>query len=526
MRGKSHPHFALMMKQQKYFRSYIPPMILAVSTLCIYLTTMAPGLTWANDGVDGGDLITAAATGGVPHPTGYPAYLLIARLFQMIPLGNLAYRTNLLSALATVLAALFIYFLVIRSLSPTESASEWQAGLLAGYAYSFSPIVWSQAVITEVYSLHAFFILLILYLVLYPPPFLSRSSYMLDAISGLVMGLAMGNHLTTILLVPGVLLVSCIKPKTDPTLAASPARSGLLKNMYIRWDSLSRILLWFGIGCFIYLILPLRAMNQPSLNWGNPVTIERFWWLVSGQLYQTGYLQITPIEFMNRIQPMVGTYLQQFGVAGLIFGILGLILYFKPNRLYLLLIWMIFSYSTFSCLYSSQDSYVYLIPAIIAFAICIGLGIGGLRYVFVAKAKVLWVNLIVLAFIYIFVFAISHWKQVDASQDFRAEEFGRETVESLPGEAIVFLQGDKAVFTLWYYHNALHERADIILIATDLLQYDWYQEVLISNYPSLILSVKFPTPQTISSVNLGRPHCYVKYFQTGEMNCVGENNPY
>ncbi|MCJ7722736.1 MAG: DUF2723 domain-containing protein, partial [Anaerolineales bacterium] len=153
MRGKSHPHFALMMKQQKYFRSYIPPMILAVSTLCIYLTTMAPGLTWANDGVDGGDLITAAATGGVPHPTGYPAYLLIARLFQMIPLGSLAYRTNLLSALATVLAALFIYFLVIRSLSPTESASEWKAGLLAGYAYSFSPIVWSQAVITEVYSL-------------------------------------------------------------------------------------------------------------------------------------------------------------------------------------------------------------------------------------------------------------------------------------------------------------------------------------------------------------------------------------
>jgi len=213
-------------------------------------------------------------------------------------------------------------------------------------------------------------------------------------------------------------------------------------------------------------------------------------------------------------------------VAGLIFGILGLILYFKPNRLYLLLIWMIFSYSTFSCLYSSQDSYVYLIPAIIAFAICIGLGIGGLRYVFVAKAKVLWVNLIVLAFIYIFVFAISHWKQVDASQDFRAEEFGRETVESLPGEAIVFLQGDKAVFTLWYYHNALHERADIILIATDLLQYDWYQEVLKSNYPSLSLPEKFATPLSISSVNLGRPYCYVQYFQTGEMNCVGENNPY
>lgn len=526
MRGKSHPHFVLMMKHQKTLRSYLPPVILVVSTLLMYLTTMAPGLTWANDGVDGGDLITAAATGGVPHPTGYPAYLLIARLFQMIPLGNLAYRTNLLSALATVIAAIFIYIHVTRFLSPTEPASEWPAGLLAGYAYSFSPIVWSQAVITEVYSLHAFFILLILYLVFYPPPFLSRSSYLLDAISGLVMGLAMGNHLTMILIVPGVLLVSCIKPKTDPILAASPARSGLLKNMYIRWGSLVRILLWFGFGCLIYLILPLRAMNQPPLNWGNPVTIERFWWLVSGQLYQKGYLLISPIEFMNRIQPMVVTYLQQFGIPGLILGILGLIVYFKPSRLYLLMIWIMFSYSTFSCLYSSQDSYVYLIPAIIAFAICIGLGIGGLRYVFVAKAKVLWVSLIVLSFIYVFGFAISHWMQVDASQDFLAEEFGRETVESLPGDAIVFLQGDKAIFTLWYYHYALHERADIILIATDLLQYDWYQEVLRSNYPSLVLPEIFPTPLTISSGNHGRPYCYVQYFQTGEMNCVGENNPY
>lgn len=526
MRLPSHPHFVLMMKQQKYLRSYLPPMVLAVSTLYIYLTTMAPGLTWANDGVDGGDLITAAATGGVPHPTGYPSYLLIARLFQMIPLGSLAYRTNLLSALATVLAALFIYILVTHFLSPSEPASEWQAGLLAGYAYSFSPIVWSQAVITEVYSLHAFFILLILYLVLYPPPFLSQSSYLLDAISGLIMGLAMGIHLTTMLLVPGVLLVSCVKPKTDPTLATAPARSRLLKNMYFRWDSLLRILFWFGIGCLIYLILPMRAMNQPPLNWGNPVTMERFWWIVSGQLYQAGYLQLTPIEFMSRIQPLVGTYLQQFGIPGLIFGILGLIVYFKPSRLNLLMIWMMFSYSTFSCLYSSQDSYVYLIPAISAFAICIGLGIGGLRYVFVAKAKVLWVNLIILSFVFIFGFAFSHWQQVDASQDFLAEEFGRETVKSLPGDAIVFLQGDKAIFTLWYYHYALHERADIILIATDLLQYDWYQEDLKSNYPSLVLPGKFPTPLTISSGNHGRPFCYIQYFQTGEMNCVGENNPY
>ncbi len=53
------------------------PVVLFLSLLTVYGMTLAPGLTWANSGADGGDLITAAATGGVPHPTGYPVYLLL-----------------------------------------------------------------------------------------------------------------------------------------------------------------------------------------------------------------------------------------------------------------------------------------------------------------------------------------------------------------------------------------------------------------------------------------------------------------
>src|SRR5512134_545866 len=68
-----------------------------------YASTLAPGITWANNGTDSGDLITAAATLGVAHPTGYPTYLLLARFFQLIPVGSLAFRTNLLSALFAAL---------------------------------------------------------------------------------------------------------------------------------------------------------------------------------------------------------------------------------------------------------------------------------------------------------------------------------------------------------------------------------------------------------------------------------------
>ena len=56
--------------------------------MAVYLASLAPGLTWANFGADGGDLIAAAATGGVAHPTGYPFYLLLARLFQFYRLAR------------------------------------------------------------------------------------------------------------------------------------------------------------------------------------------------------------------------------------------------------------------------------------------------------------------------------------------------------------------------------------------------------------------------------------------------------
>jgi len=62
-----------------------------ISLLGIYLITLATGLTWANGGSDGGDLIAASITGGVAHPTGHPLYLFVARLFQYIPIGTLAF---------------------------------------------------------------------------------------------------------------------------------------------------------------------------------------------------------------------------------------------------------------------------------------------------------------------------------------------------------------------------------------------------------------------------------------------------
>ena len=71
----------------------------AALALTIYLLTLSPDLTWANFSSDGGELITAAATWGVPHPPGYPTYVLLGHLVNWLPLGTAVYRFNLFSAL-------------------------------------------------------------------------------------------------------------------------------------------------------------------------------------------------------------------------------------------------------------------------------------------------------------------------------------------------------------------------------------------------------------------------------------------
>ncbi len=89
----------------------------------------------------------------------------------------------------------------------------------------------------------------------------------------------------------------------------------------------------------------------------------------------------------------------------------------------------------------------------------------------------------------------------------------------MPAGAIVFAKGEKAFFTLWYFHYALQERPDLVVIATDLLHFDWYQENLRANYPQLNLPAPFPFDSTVIAANPGRPACQVEYIDEMKLSC-------
>lgn len=453
--------------------------MLAGSLAIVYLAGMARGLTWANQGADGGDLITAAATGGIAHPSGYPTYLLLARLFQFIPIGSLAFRTNLMSVLTAVCVALAVYEIVNINTSHNAMAS-----LASAYAIGLSPLFWSQALITEVYVLHILLIVIILFLSTKNP----RSHFLL----GVIFGLAMGNHITTIFLLP---------------LLFHKEKKDLLQR-----------LAGIALGLLVYIILPLRAISHPPVNWGNPVTLTNFIWLVSGKLYQSQLFASHAL--WERIQATASLFLDQFGFIGLLIGFTGLIICYKPTRLNHSMLWVASAFLIFPLTYDTRDSFLYLLPVFLCFAIWIGIGLNHLMEIAAQRSHNLSLAIGLIFLSILFLQAGRHWSQVDASRDLRAENFGKQIMTQIPENAIIFAKGDQAVLALWYFHYALKERPDTAVIATDLLQNEWYQETIRNNYPGLKLPDEFfMFPEVVIAYNPNRAICYVAYNLSTKMSC-------
>lgn len=131
-------------------------------SLFIYVYTLAPSVTLE----DSGEFITAAVHFGVPHPPGYPLWTIGTWLLSnFFPYGNVAWRVNLFSAICGALANGLLTLLVSHSsrwigarihtsIPLIQRASFW-CSIASGMIIALSDVMWSQAVIAEVYTLNA-----------------------------------------------------------------------------------------------------------------------------------------------------------------------------------------------------------------------------------------------------------------------------------------------------------------------------------------------------------------------------------
>lgn len=136
-------------------------LLLFAGVFGLYLRTLAPGLLFG----DSGEFQVAAWTLGLAHPTGYPLYLLLGSLWQhLLALFGFspAFALNCMSAFFGALTVSLLYLTLVDWLQSTPGVRRLVA-LLGALLLAVNPTFWSQSLIAEVYTLHAFFLLLILH---------------------------------------------------------------------------------------------------------------------------------------------------------------------------------------------------------------------------------------------------------------------------------------------------------------------------------------------------------------------------
>ncbi|MCX7756869.1 MAG: DUF2723 domain-containing protein [candidate division WOR-3 bacterium] len=156
---------------RRYIKLIISVGILAV-VLGVYLYSIAPTASFW----DCGELIACSYVLGIPHPPGTPLFVLIGRIFSLIPLAReVAFRINFLTALFGAISCVLIYLLVLKLISIAKKDQAFIerypyvphiAGVAAAFALAFAYSFWDNSVETEVYTPCVVAALIVLYLAL------------------------------------------------------------------------------------------------------------------------------------------------------------------------------------------------------------------------------------------------------------------------------------------------------------------------------------------------------------------------
>ncbi len=411
----------------------------------IYGRTLCPSVFTG----DSGELITAAHTLGIPHPPGYPLFCLLGKLFTFLPFGNVAYRLNLFSAFFSALTAGMVYLILLRLFSVTGIASSGRPlfALSGACFYGLLKDVWFQSLSAEVYTLHAFFVALLLYLSI---RWVVEKSDSLFFLITFLFGLGLGNHQTLLVFAPLLFLM---------ILLEGPAR---LKSA----GFLAGSCFFFLIGLSVYLYLPLRALSDPPMHWG----VIPNWKSILNHVLRFQYRGIGA----TRNLLMYGAQLRSFGVAldqqapALLWGFVpfGLWRLWKASpRLgffaaflflevsFLLILAMNFEPGAVG-FYLIRPFYL---PAWLVLSLFWGVGMAEvISFCFKRTPSLRMLSLSFPLFL-----LLVHFPANDLSRHRIAEDYGRDLLATVEENGILFISGDDAQFILAYLQQIERLRPDV-----------------------------------------------------------------
>jgi len=255
---------------QIVFGWLVPPAVAVLAVIVIVGPGLMPGVGYW----DTGEFQTVAPLLGTAHPTGYPTYVILGFLANVLltPIGEPAFRMNVFSLLCVAIAAGAVVRLTIRLTGSTA------IGVASGLALATTPVAWNLATHADPHTLHlAFVAVLVALLVRWEhgrrdgEPGANR--WLVAA--ALAFGLAAGNHSLTLLLAApiGLYVLS-----VHPGIVARPRLIGACAAVLV------------GSLVIVYLELPLRAgalgIFRAPLVYARPDTWDGFWYVALAEQFR------------------------------------------------------------------------------------------------------------------------------------------------------------------------------------------------------------------------------------------------
>lgn len=483
--------------------------VVAVVAFVTYSTTLCRTIYWG----DGIELTAVASVLGVAHPTGYPLFSLLGKVFAQLPLGTIAFRLNLMSAVAGTVAAVLVAQFVWRLLPLLDLIAEERTlaralfAAAAGWTVAFSRTFWYQAGLTEVYLLNAAIVAGVFLLVL--AAVTERSARWFLA-ACLLSALGLGNHTSAVILIPALAVIGLwlvMGPRRPPQRRLR--RSGpIAEARGKRFVRLSGSAIALGVlGLAVYAYMPMRAAKNPPFNWGDPASVRNFLWSVRGGEFRRFYFMTVPaslfpdpgryrpgVPFDSRTYPpflrqRAGEWLTWTGdqIAGLppgqtaLRGILGLLVFAlacfgwigirrgRPILAAFLAIVLGLNLLIIAT-YSIVDIEGYFLPIHTIVVICVFVLLAWL-YVW-TEERLLARRSEVLCAAFLLIPAVA-WIQGRAfcnHSDYDApERYGREVLGLLAPGGMILTQGDYDIAPLWYQQIVERRRPDCVVFGSNFL---------------------------------------------------------
>jgi hypothetical protein len=257
-----------------------------LAALALYVRTLAPSLLWG----DSAEFQTLSYTLGMTHPSGYMTQIMLGKLFTYIPVGNIAYRVNLMSACFGALAVANTY-LIVRLLGG------WRiAGLSASILLTLTEGFWWRALVAESYALAAGMLASIWLLVLL---WRSTGKWAYLFLAGMAGGLSLGIHSTVVMTALSVFVLMALTARRREEWFA--AAGGALLGAVITF------------GFFLYLDsnnppssiyntvyrTNLSAFGLSPAEFDSP--LERFLAIFPVNHFWSYYFSATPAEMGRRL---------------------------------------------------------------------------------------------------------------------------------------------------------------------------------------------------------------------------------